>query len=193
MQKSSKQNGVLSSIELAGMEFETLPLTGDYKRLIGIPSRNFSAMVYGMPGSGKTSFCIMFAKYLAEMLTMKVLFATIEEGINHTIQEKVLRLNAVHPNLSIASYMPEDLSMYDVVFIDSVNTFRYLPEDVKALRNLYPNTIFISIFQVTKEGKYKGSQEYEHDVDVVIRAENGTVSTVGCKNRFGAGGEINVF
>lgn len=172
MQKSSKQNGVLSSVELAGMEFETLPLTGDYKRLIGIPSRNFSAMVYGMPGSGKTSFCIMFAKYLAEMLTMKVLFATIEEGINHTIQEKVLRLNTVHPNLSIASYMPED---------------------VKALRNLYPNTIFISIFQVTKEGKYKGSQEYEHDVDVVIRAENGTVSTVGCKNRFGAGGEINVF
>lgn len=184
---------VISSTQLAGMEFETLSLTGEYKDLIGIPSKNFSAMVYGMPGSGKTTWCIRFAKYLAQYHGLKVLFATIEEGINHTAAEKLKRLQAAHVNLSIADYMPDNLSTYHVVFIDSINSFRYSTDDLRALRNSYPGIIFIYIFQVTKEGKFKGSQEYEHDVDVVIRAEDGVVSTVGSKNRFGAGASMRLW
>ena len=184
---------MVSSTELAGMTFETLSLEGEYRELIGTPSRSFSAMVYGKPGGGKTTWCISFAKYLAQQHDLQVLFASIEEGINHTAQDKLRRLNATHPNLIVSDYMPEDLSQFDVVFIDSVNSFRYSVKDLQRLRKANPNIILIYIFQSTKNGQFKGSQEYEHDVDVVIRAEDGVITTQGCKNRFGKTGTMRVW
>jgi len=49
----------------------------------------------------------------------------------------------------------------------------------------------VGIFQGTKTGSYRGSQEYEHNVDVSINCEAGTAYTK--KSRFGGNGEMEIY
>jgi hypothetical protein len=192
--KSIQQgNHIVNSEDLAKMHFETLPITGNYQKLIGTPSTNFKAMVYGSPGSGKTTFCLMFAEYLCKKHDKKVLFASIEEGINHTLQEKLNRMNATNPNLDIANHLPDDLTPYDVIFLDSVNTFGFDVKKLRLLSKSYPDKIFIWIFQTTKKGVFRGANEYQHDCDVVIEVKNYVASTENKKNRFNGNGTFQIF
>ena len=180
---------VISSSELAGMDFETIGLKGKYKDLIGDPSVGFSAMVFGLPKSGKSTLCIDFAKYLAENHG-KVLYVAIEEGFGYTLKEKFERLGAIHPNLVIAEKIPDDLTPYQFVFIDSVSKAGLSNTDLTRLCKNNPKTAFIFIFHTTKEGNFRGKQDFAHDVDVIVEVENGLAKANG---RFGVGGKINIF
>jgi hypothetical protein len=180
---------VISSSELAGMDFETIGLRGKYKDLIGDPSVGFSAMVFGLPKSGKSTLCIDFAKYLAENHG-KVLYVAIEEGFGYTLKEKFERLGAIHPNLIIAEKLPDDLTPYHFVFIDSVSKARLTSHDLTKLRKENPKTAFVFIFHTTKEGNFRGQQDFAHDVDVIIEVENGVAKANG---RFGVGNKIDIF
>jgi hypothetical protein len=180
---------VISSSELAGMDFETIGLKGKYRELIGDPSVGFSAMVFGLPKSGKSTLCIDFAKYLAENHG-KVLYVAIEEGFGYTLKEKFERLGAIHPNLIIAEKIPDDLSPYQFVFIDSVSKAKLTSQAISKLRKDNPKTAFVFIFHTTKEGNFRGQQDFAHDVDVIIEVENGVAKANG---RFGIGGKIEIF
>ena len=179
----------ISSVRLKNMEFETIGLQGKYRKLIGDPSVGFTAMVHGLPKSGKSTLCIDFARHLAEHHG-RVLYAAIEEGFGYTLKEKFERLNAIHPNLVIADKLPENLSMFDFVFIDSVSKAAMTIEQMVRLHKQFPKTAFIFIFHSTKDGKFRGSQGFAHEVDCIIDVENGIARGNG---RFGVGGEINVF
>jgi len=180
---------VITSTELAGMDFETIGLKGKYRDLIGDPSIGFSAMVFGLPKSGKSTLCIDFAKYLAENHG-KVLYVAIEEGFGYTLKEKFERLGAIHPNLVIAEKLPDDLTSYQFVFIDSVSKAGLSSQELTRLRKENPNTAFVFIFHTTKEGNFRGKQDFAHDVDVIIEVENGVAKANG---RFGVGGKLEVF
>jgi len=180
---------VISSSELAGMDFETIGLIGKYKDLIGDPSVGFSAMVFGLPKSGKSTLCIDFAKYLAENHG-KVLYVAIEEGFGYTLKEKFERLGAIHPNLVIAEKLPDDLSPYQFVFIDSVSKAKLTSQALTKLRKDNPETAFVFIFHTTKEGNFRGQQDFAHDVDVIIEVENSEAKANG---RFGVGGKMKIF
>ena len=171
------------------MDFETIGLKGKYRELIGDPSVGFSAMVFGLPKSGKSTLCIDFAKYLAENHG-KVLYVAIEEGFGYTLKEKFERLGAIHLNLIIAEKIPDDLSPYQFVFIDSVSKARLTCMDITRLRKNNPKTAFVFIFHTTKEGNFRGQQDFAHDVDVIIEVENGIAKANG---RFGIGGKMNIF
>lgn len=177
---------VIRSTELAGMEFETISLQGKYRELIGDPSVGFSAMVYGLPKSGKSTLCIDFAKYLAQNHG-KVLYCAIEEKFGYTLKEKIERLRATHPNLYVAETVPEDLSDYDFVFIDSVSRAGFDLDILRQLRQDNPKTAFIFIYHTTKEGNFRGKNENAHEVDVIIEVANGKAKGNG---RFGIGSEI---
>jgi len=177
---------IIPSMELAGMEFETIGLQGKYRELIGDPCVGFSAMVYGLPKSGKSTLCIDFAKYLAQHHG-KVLYCAIEEKFGYTLKEKVERLHAIDPNLYVSETVPEDLSDYNFVFIDSVSRANLQMDDLLKLRNDNPNTAFVFIFHSTKNGSFKGMNQFAHDVDVIIKVENG--KAVG-NGRFAQGSTI---
>jgi hypothetical protein len=179
---------VIPSTELAGMEFETIGLQGKYRELIGDPSVGFSAMVYGLPKSGKSTLCIDFAKYLAQNHG-KVLYCAIEEKFGYTLKEKIERLRATHPNLFVAETVPENLSVYDFVFIDSVSRAGFDLDYLRQLRHDNPKTAFIFIYHTTKEGNFRGKNENAHEVDVIIEVANGKAKGNG---RFG-GGSCAVF
>lgn len=184
--KGCKSGSAVGSAEFLSAKFTVLPFTGKYKQLIGRPSEPFRIMIYGKAGSGKSSFALQFAQYIAG-LGKKVLFVANEEKFGYTLQEKMRRYNIAHKNLFIVDTMPASIKEYDVVFIDSVNSIGYEPED---LRKLDAKKSFVFIFQCIKDGNFRGSQEFEHDVDTSIVVESFKAKTV--KNRFGGNEEINV-
>jgi hypothetical protein len=179
---------VISSHALMGMQFKTIGLQGKYRQLIGDPSVGFSAMVYGLPKSGKSTLCLDMAHYLA-VHHGRVLYCAIEEGFGYTLQEKIGRLKASHPRLFVTDRVPENPGKFDFVFIDSVSKAGLEVEDMEALRKAHPRTSFIFIYHTTKEGRFKGSNTHAHEVDVIIQVEKGVAKGNG---RFGVGGEVEV-
>lgn len=182
---------VVTSTELAFANFKTIPITGKWKDLIGQPGEPFKIMIYGKPGCGKSSLAINFGHYLAKEHAKSVLYVSDEERFSYTLTEKINRLNARHPNLMFAARLPESLMPYDIVVIDSVNSMGLKPEDLKELFLKYPKKSFIFVFQTTKDGQFKGRQDFEHDVDAVIHCENKTAFSE--KNRFGGNKIVSIF
>ena len=179
---------IVSSGELLAMDFQTIGLQGKYKELIGDPSVGFTAMVYGLPKSGKSTMCLDFANYLAAHHG-KVLFCAVEEGFGYTLKEKIERLKAHHSNLYITDRVPENISDFDFVFIDSVSKAGMDVNDIDQIRKLHPNTSFIFIYHTTKEGKFKGVNEHAHEVDVIVQVDKGKATSTG---RFNAGGSLDI-
>lgn len=143
-------------------------------------------MIYGKAGSGKSSFSLQFAQYLAT-LGKKVLYVADEEKFGYTLQEKMKRFGIAHQNLSIIDKIPNNTTDFDVIFIDSINSIGYEPED---LRKLDKGQSWVYVFQSTKDGNFRGSQEFEHDVDTSIVVEEMKAHTI--KNRFGGKGEFEI-
>lgn len=182
--------GIMNSLDFANMEFDTIGFTGKWLDFIGDPSKGFTAMVFGKPKMGKSYLCIDFAGYLARNHG-KVLYVAKEEKLDATLQKKLNDTNVKHPNLFVSDYLPEDVSGYDFVFIDSVNKMELQPKDLDELKAANPGVSFIYVFQTTKEGNFRGSNHFQHDVDVVIEIpEKGQAIQNG---RFNQGGEMQIF
>lgn len=182
--------GIMNSMDFANMEFDTLGFSGKWLELIGDPSSNFTAMVYGKPKMGKSYLCVYFAGYLARNHG-KVLYVAKEEGLDMTLQKKLNDKAVAHPNLFVSSYLPATVKDYDFIFLDSVNRLGLQPEDLNKLKNQNPSKSFIFIFQSTKDGNFRGANSFQHDVDVVIEVpEKGKAVQMG---RFNQGGELEIF
>jgi hypothetical protein len=101
--------------------------------------------------------------------------------------DKLARSGAKRENLHFSPSVDSfDHSDYDFVFVDSVNGEKLGYEDFRALREENPNVNYILIMQMTKDGKFRGTQEWEHEVDAVANVEGGTATVT--KNRFGVMG-----
>lgn len=146
-------------------------------------------MVFGKPKMGKSDLCIDFAGYLARNHG-KVLYVAKEEGLDMTLQKKLNDNNVAHPNLFVSSVMHGNLAAYGFIFIDTVNKLGLSPDDLNRLKAANPFKSFIFIFQ-TKDGKFKGANVFQHDVDVVIEVPGrGKAVQTG---RFNQGCEIDIF
>ena len=182
--------GVMSSMDFSNVQFKTLGFVGKYRKLIGDPSKGFSVMVYGKPKMGKSFLCVDFAGYLARNHG-RVLYVAREEGLDMTLQEKLKAKDVAHPNLFVTEQIPEDLAYYDFIFFDSVNKLGLSTNDLETLKHNNPGKSFVYIFQTTKEGNFRGANEFQHDVDVVIQVpEKGLAVQNG---RYNQGGEMRIF
>ncbi len=187
---NSLPDGIVSSAQLKEMKFDYIEFTGDWKGLIGNPSKPFHIMIYGLPGSGKSTQSVNFVKYMANEHNFKVLFLSKEEGVSNTIQEKFNRLNAFHNNIYITADMPNDLSYFDLLVIDSVNEMNMSPDDIRKIQETYPNLSTWQIFKATKEGKFLGQSDFGHlcQVELVCEAEHCQAH----KNRFGGNVRVGI-
>lgn len=179
---------ILSAQEIMKMTFKKIGLSGKYAALIGDPEPGFSAMIYGKPKQGKSTVAIDMAKELTKL--GKVLYCAFEEGHGGTLQDKIKRNNANVPGLDFANKHPPNLSRYQFVFIDSVSDAGLDEVFFKALiKANKPHTSIIGIFHATKDGKFRGGQTFAHDVDVLMRVENGVVYAQG---RYAPQGEMRL-
>lgn len=188
--------GIMSSNELINHTYTKYNFTGKWNDFVGQPSKTFHAMIYGRPKQGKSILAVQFAQYLSENFG-RVLYIASEEGFSVTLQKKVAEFAQDNPNLDFANYrnfeqIKEALHVrkYQFVFIDSVNFIKITPEDVEDLKAQNKGTAFITIQQATKNGNFRGSQEFAHNCDMVIRVEAGQASHQG---RFQEPTEMAVF
>lgn len=174
---------VMTANELASMKFKTLPLSQEWAQHIGLPAENFDMMVHGQPGHGKTVWLLKFAKYLADTFG-KTLFVSKEEYGAATLTDKVNQFNIKSPNLFFSPDIHGiNLNNYRFVFMDSINVLKLDIEDYKRLREQYPNTAFIIILQTTKDGKFKGGKDWEHEVEIAVEINKRQPRVY--KNRYG--------
>jgi DNA repair protein RadC len=183
-------NNIMSSMDFAKLKFDTLGFKGKWRDLIGDPSEGFTAMVFGKPKMGKSYLCVDFAGYLAREHG-NTLYVAKEEKLDKTLQDKLNDKNVKHPRLFVSDHIPNDLSPYQFIFLDSVNKLGLKPEDLERLKAENPGKSFIYVFQTTKEGNFRGANQFQHDVDVVIEVpEKGKAVQFG---RFNQGGEMDIF
>jgi predicted ATP-dependent serine protease len=152
-------------------------------------------MVFGLPKAGKSIFSVQFAKYLSENFG-RVLYVASEEGFSKTLQKKVQDFGG-NKNLFFANFREFEQiktalenDVFEFVFIDSVNFIKITPEQVEELKNANPHSSFITIQQATKEGQFRGSQEFAHNCDIIVKIDAGIASQQG---RFKEPTEMNVF
>ncbi|MFI5140764.1 MAG: hypothetical protein ACHQII_00280, partial [Bacteroidia bacterium] len=162
-----EKSRVMNSVDFAKMQFNSIGFTGKWLDFMGDPCKPFTAMVFGRPKMGKSYLCMDFAGYLARNHG-KVLYIAKEEKLDATLQKKLTDLQVQHPNLFVSDDMLSDLSAYDFVFIDSVNKMELEPSDLETLKANNQGVSFIYVFQSTKNGAFRGSQHFMHDVDIVI-------------------------
>lgn len=187
---SQSGNKLMSSMDFADMKFNSIGLTDKWCELMGDPAPGFTAMVFGKPKTGKSYLCVEFAGYLARNHG-KVLYVAREEGLDKTLQIKLNDKNVKHENLFVSDFLPEDLSEYNFIFLDSVNKLGLSAQDLDVLCKSNPGKSFIFVFQTTKDGNFRGKNEFQHDVDVVIEvAEKGKAIQFG---RYNQGGEMSIF
>ena len=118
-------------------------------------------MVWGEPGSGKSTFCLKLANELAKENT--VLYWSIEESIGESLLYKLKQFNIGEPKLifTIVDNLRHFLKEIEVirpyhVVIDSVNVASIKKaEHLIKIRNLIKGFL-IYIFHHTKTGTYKG-------------------------------------
>ncbi len=154
--------------------------------------------MHGKPGEGKSTFCIQFADYLAKNFG-QVVYISGEEGFSKTLRDKVVNNKIDNPHLFFADISSFEQikteienNKFHFIFIDSLDTLRIDVLKLRELRELYPQSAFVTISQSTKDGKMRGSQEIIHDTDVAIKVENGIAVTT--KNRFSPrGAEFSIF
>lgn len=160
-----------------------LSFEGKWKELFNQPTKGFSCMVYGKPKQGKSTLALDFAGYLAAHFGT-VLWVELEEDIATTFKEKVDRLKVAHANLFVRNSLPDELSKYDYIFINSVSEGKFTPDAIRQLRKANSGKSFILIFHARKDGDYRGAQEHEHLVDVVVQVKKPWAEADG---RFGHG------
>lgn len=177
--KKAKGLGIVSAAQMQNTVIDRLPLQGKWKEVFGCPAKRFDTFISGGPGCGKSTFMLDFANYLKKY--GPVIFITPEEFTRSTLPEKVQRLKVT--GIDFAENIPADgLQHYRYAFLDSVESSKVTLDQFQALRKKYPHLSWILIQQHTKDGKSRGSNEWPHEVDVVLTAEPGQIFVE--KNRY---------
>lgn len=185
-----------SAKEITEREFVTLGFSNEWLDLVGNPAPDADYVVFGKPKSGKTTFCLKFAQYLAAF--GKVLYVSAEMGISVALQEAILRCEATSGNIRyVAAPLLADLSgviqkgRYKFIVIDSVQSLGLTPALAKELKMAHKHRGFVFILQSKRNGDFKGDQSWVHDTDVKVSLTNGIANATGRYNSEGSMVVIN--
>jgi len=186
---------MIKAADVASMEFETLEFDEGWESVFQDPAKNMKLAIDGGPKNGKTAACMKFAAYLTKF--GKVLYNVVDQGINKSTKD-LLQLTGLidKPNAYITiSDTLDDLEadikelQPDFIFIDMINQYidktKIKPHEFKdRFIKKYNDVGIILIFEVTKDGKFKGEQGWTHLVDGLGTVENYILET---KGRYGTG------
>lgn len=186
IEELQKNKDIISTDDLLKKEYEIYEFDEDFEKVLGHPEKNSYIMIHGSAGSGKSTFSVRFASYFNKF--GNTCYFSLEEGSSLAFQNKVKR-NQINGGFDISlernpNKIQKMTETYDLCIIDSVNNASFSPVDVHNIIKHRANTktLFILIFQDTKNSVYKGDSSYAHNADIVLVATNGLISVE--KNRF---------
>lgn len=179
---------IISSQRLEQMVFKALNFQDKWREFIGQPSIEFFMVIHGRAGSGKSTFSVQLAYYLAENFGT-VLYISGEEGFSKTLKDKVVSNDAISENLYFADLHDLDeiltnvpSNRFNFLIIDSLNNLKIDVFGIRRMRDAFKGSAMIAITQSTKDGKMRGSNEIIHDCDIEVMVEKGQAKSI--KNRF---------
>lgn len=191
--KSTKKR-IMSGTEYTKTKIDSIGMKGKYKYLFGDPGHGFYMLVTGMPGNGKSTFAIKLGQYFQENHGKVLFLAGEQSGMNKPLQE-LLKINGVTFDIDTkpsknAKEIAKIAKGYSMLIIDSVNHLNLAPYDIRDIKKALPSLSIVGIMQSTKEGNFKGSQEYLHDCDIRINCIE--MVALQTKSRFAAKSEIPI-
>jgi predicted ATP-dependent serine protease len=198
--QSQLQDRLIPSDQLRYMQIPSMNFSGTWiGDFIGESiNSNFSMVLSGVPGGGKSHLASQFASILGR--AGKTLIVLSEEGITNHVQERMQKYSFQNTSV-IASKDPHKILQtvrdngIQFLVIDSLQgVLSNSSEQVAFMRALKGAGLLgtVVILQVGKDGNAKGRMEIQHETDVMIDVEEG-IATIG-KNRFGASGKTwNIF
>jgi len=188
----------LNAKEFLNKKFEVLPFTGKWRDAFGEPETNFSMIIYGKSGNGKTELAVMFMRYMTGF--GKCLYDSFEQGFSRSLQDAWRRQkieDVSNHTLIVHKERFEDLverlrkkKSPHTVFIDSIQYIKLTYEQWQFLKETFPRKRFIVIAHAQGDDpKGAAAAAIEFDVDIKLLVKGFKVYP---KSRFG-GNEPFVF
>ena len=181
----------ISGGALMEMEFDTFRLEGELGRFMGELERDMMAVALtGDSGAGKSTFSFSLARLFLQA-GFKVCYFSLEMGISKRTQQMMQENDYQDLILYRKGKLPEvkkATKEFDVIFVDSFSRLECKADDFEDLRQTYPDTIFVVIFQKTNQGTIRGGASIKYNstatIDIQLR-EDGERVAVMEKSRYG--------
>lgn len=162
--------------------------------MIGEACRPTSFFIYGPGGSGKSTFTLQFAYYLAQKGN-KVAYVAGEQFATPVFSKMLKRLSITDlDTFVIAKDLNSiDPKQYQVIVIDSNDSLGIDHHQFEKLQKSYSALSWAILSQATKDGGFTGSEKWRNLVDTMIYCESGIAQTGIDKNRWGGKWDIKVY
>lgn len=178
-------------------EFNPIELPRKWADLFGQIELPTHILLTGKGGTGKTGMSLVLGEDFTK-LKKRVLLASKEQFNSPTLRKLIEDVGLQMPNpyfyvqpaYETDTYNP---SMFDLVIIDSKDSYNLEPSDFEALVHTYPKTSFVLMSQSNKDGVFSGSGKWQNVVDIMLEVHERGKMRVGDKNRWGHYGEIELF
>lgn len=183
--------------QLKGINANFLMLYDEKNReLFGRLGENFSMLIWGSPGTGKSTLALNLLKDLSNYGS--TLYFTTEERVEDGIITE--RLNLISGDYKNNVWFDDSRNISNLintvrnkevkfVIIDSVNKLKMKTEDLSDFIMENKGVNFLLIAHANKDKRtFKGDTDLEHDRDVVVKLKDGYAETT--KNRFSAVNKI---
>ena len=184
-------SGVMSVTDAINGKYDLIGLDGNYLKLIGEACKPTSFFIYGLGGSGKSTFTILFANYMAKKGN-KMLYVAGEQFATPVFSKMLQRLK-IEDSLNFVIVKSLDtisLKGFDFVVIDSKDSLNFELNDFIALKKNNPTLSFVVLSQATKGGGFTGSEKWRNEVDTLLYCENMRVHSNMDKNRWGGSADF---
>lgn len=190
----------ISNRNVMAKKFDTVDFEGAWLASFGRPELAGTWLIYGVSGSGKTSFTMQLCKYLSRF--QKVAYNSLEQGLSLSLQRAWGRvgMNEAGNNVIL---LPgegiEDLRVRlkkrnspGVVIIDSIQYwFDVRIQDIVRLKRDFPNKLFVFISHEKKgepEGYIARKIKYDGEVKVRVKGYKASVTSRFADPDTGEGG-----
>lgn len=178
---------IINSRDYRQLSLPSIQLNNKYQSLFGKPASNFYMMVHGLPGQGKTHWAVSFADYFNKNHGSVLYYAAEQNGLSKSFQDIQNKLKTsfqihTHPEKLSIQEIQNHFNQFSLVVIDSVNALKLSHEQLKTIRD-NSNAATLVILQSNKDGDYKGTQNWKHDVDISVKIEDRKPTIE--KSRFG--------